>query len=129
MNVKEEIRRAIKDGIYLGIMSDEEEEKFLKDLFHFLIDKKNFCTFNDRKLIISVSSVVEDLADIYIARDTLKIQPLAAEGYFQVFMDVLEFIAKKHREEVEAAAKNATAEEVDEEDISTEEDDDGDWWL
>lgn len=128
MNVKDEIRKAIKEGIYLGTMTDEEEERFIKQLFSFLLDKKNFCTLNDRRLIISVSSIVEDLADIYIARGTLMIQPLAAEGYFQVFMDVLEFVAKKHREEVEAGI-GTPIEEVDEEDISTEEDDDGDWWL
>jgi len=129
MNVKEEIRRAIRDGIYLGIMSEEEEESLIKELFSFLIKKKNFCTFNERRLIITVSSIVEDLADIYISRNTLKIDPLAAEGYFQVFMDVLEFVAKKHREEMEAKDQenNTPPEDESTEDESTE--DDGELWL
>ena len=129
MNVKEEIRRAIRDGIYLGIMTEEQEESVIRELFSFLIKKKNFCTFSEKRLVITVSSMIEDLADIYISRNTLKIEPLAAVGYFQVFMDVLEFIAKKHREEVEAKDQENKVflDDDSTEDESTE--DDGELWL
>mgnify|MGYP003113480515 CR=1 FL=1 len=125
MNVKEEIKRAIKHGIYMGEFSKDEERKFIGELFSFLISKNNFCLFKDNDRTIVVSSIEEDLAEVFIHAGTLKIVPQASEGYFKIFMDVLEFIANKHKEEMKQLS--SPEDEETEEDDSTE--DDGEWWL
>lgn len=126
MNVKDEIRRAIKNGIHLGDLTAEEEKKYIYELFSYLINKKNFCTFKDDNRTIVASSLDEDLAEIYIHAGTLRISPLASVGYFQVFMDVLGFLANKHKEEMKLLEVKEQKKEIGEDD-STE--DDGEWWL
>ncbi len=130
MNVKKEIKNAIRNGIYMGFENEEEEEDFMNELFAFLIKKKNFCTFKDNDKTIVVSSEVEDLGEIYIHAKTLKITPLAEQGFFKVFMDMLEFLSVRHKAELDKLKELESRKE--EEDISTEEDtdsDDGEWWL
>ena len=125
MNINDEIKRAIKHGIYLGKMTEKEEHKFLTELNSFLIIKKNFCFLTEATGTITVSSAVDDLAEIFIHRGTLKITPLASEGYFKVFMDTLEFISIKHKLEMSESEKKLIGQLDDDE--STE--DDGDMWL
>jgi hypothetical protein len=125
MNINDEIKKTIKHGIYLGRMSEKEEHSFLTELNSFLIVKKNFCFLTEVSGTIIVSTAVEDLAEIFIHRGTLKISPLAAEGYFKVFMDTLEFISVKYGQETDVL-KEKSANEIDD-DESTE--DDGDMWL
>jgi hypothetical protein len=126
MNINDEIKRAIKHGIYLGEMSDEKEQVFLTGLNSFLISKNNFCFLTESTGTIVVSSVSEDLAEIFIHRGTLKITPLAAEGYFKIFMDTLEFISKKYEQEP-VNAKDKASDQSETDDESTE--DDGELWL
>ena len=57
---------------------------------------------------------------MFVHSGTLKILPQASEGYFQVFMDVLEFLAKRYGQTEEQEKK------IDH-DESTE--DDGEMWL
>jgi len=129
MNVSDEIKKAIKYGIYLGSMSYEKEDKFLKDLNTFLIKKKHFCFYSEVTKTIMVSSDVEDLAEILVHRGTLKVAPMAPEGYFLIFMDVLEFISKKYKKEAGLIEDKKIPKQSRElqEDESTE--DDGDMWL
>ena len=101
MNIKQEIKKAIKYGIHLGELGINEEGEFIKDLFDFLIEKKNFCTLKDNDRTIVASNDTEELAEIFIHVSTLKIIPLASDGYFKVFMDVLEFVANMHKKEME----------------------------
>jgi hypothetical protein len=126
MNINDEIKRAIKHGIYLGQVSDEEEHIFLTGLNSFLISKNNFCFLTESTGTIIVSSVSEDLAEIFIHRGTLKITPLTSEGYFKIFMDTLEFISKKHEQETNNV-KDKVSDQSDIDDESTE--DDGEMWL
>ena len=126
MNINNEIKRAIKHGIYLGKVSDEEEQIFLTGLNSFLISKNNFCFLTESTGTIVVYSVSEDLAEIFIHRGTLKITPLASEGYFKIFMDTLEFISKKHEQETDKV-KDKVSDQSDIDDESTE--DDGELWL
>ena len=125
MNINDEIKRAIKHGIYLGKMTEKEEHSLLTELNSFLIFKKNFCFLTEATGTITVSSAVDDLAEIFIHRGTLKITPLASEGYFKVFMDTLEFISIKHKLEMSESEKKLIGQLDDDE--STE--DDGDMWL
>jgi hypothetical protein len=125
MNINDEIKRAIKHGIYLGKMTEKEEHSLLTELNSFLIFKKNFCFLTEATGTITVSSAVDDLAEIFIHRGTLKITPLASEGYFKVFMDTLEFISIKHKLEMSESEKKLIGQLDDDE--STE--DDGDLWL
>ena len=126
MNISDEIKRAIKHGIYLGKMTEKEEHKLLTELNCFLIIKKNFCFLTEVSGTITVSTEYEDLAEIFIHRGTLKITPLSSEGYFKVFMDTLEFISNKHRQEVNVLEDKTNNKSVDD-DESTE--DDGEMWL
>ena len=126
MNISDEIKRAIKHGIYLGKMTEKEEHKLLTELNSFLIIKKNFCFLTETSGTITVSTEYEDLAEIFIHRGTLKITPLSSEGYFKVFMDTLEFISNKHRQEMNVLEDKTNNKSVDD-DESTE--DDGEMWL
>jgi|10_taG_2_1085330.scaffolds.fasta_scaffold80054_2 hypothetical protein len=119
MNVKQEIKRAIKYGIFLGDLEPEEQEEIFKDLFSFLIEKRNFCTLKDMDKTILVSSDIEELAEVFIHAGTLKVIPLSSDGYFKLFMDVLEFVADRHKKEIESF-KNIKDDSDDDE--STEED-------
>jgi len=122
MNVKEEIQKAIKHGIYVGVNTPKEELKYLNELLVFLNKKRNFSILEEEKRSIKVSSDYDDLADVYIHAGTLKIIPLTSEGYFKVFMDVLEFISEKYKKEI----SNTSPLDPDD-DESTE--DDGELWL
>tara|TARA_R110000824_G_scaffold269567_1_gene458028 strand:- start:88 stop:483 length:396 start_codon:yes stop_codon:yes gene_type:complete len=131
VNVRDEIRKAIEHGIYLGDLGKEEVGEFLKELQTFLIKKGNFCIYNDPTHTIEISNDFRNLARIFIDDNTLRITPLAAEGYFKIFMDVLEFVAGLHREKIEEIEKMKQIEQKNlldcsEEDESTEEDD---LWL
>jgi len=97
MNIKKEIKKAIRHGIYMGYDDEEEEQEFMNELFSFLINKKNFCTYKDNDKTIVVSSDSEDLGEIYIHSKTLKITPLTEVGFFKVFMDMLEFLLEQKR--------------------------------
>jgi hypothetical protein len=123
MNVKEEIKRAIKYGIFLGDLELEDEGEFLRELFSYLIERKNFCTMKDKDKTIAVSASFGELAEVFIHVGTLKVIPLSPDGYFKVFMDVLEFVAKKHEKEIERLKDPPKIR--DDGDESTEED----WWL
>ena len=70
-------------------------------MFSFLVEKSNFCFLTDDNQTVVVSTVEEEVAEIFIHAGTLKIIPQASEGYFQVFMDVLEFVSSKHIKEME----------------------------
>ena len=120
MNVKEEIQRAIKYGIYLGKFNNKEEKEFIANLFSHLIEKNNFCTLQDDDTTIVITSYDGELAEVFVHSGTLKIIPQASEGYFQVFMDVLEYLAKTYGQEEKEEKKV-------EHDESTE--DDGEMWL
>ena len=124
MNIQEEIKAAIKEGIYMDFKNQTEKEKFFKELFEFLIDKKNFCVFKDKGHTIVVSSDIEDICEIFIHVDTLKIVPFSSHGFFKIFMDMLEFIAKKYqKEQTGTTLKVPTPKPSDPEgDESTEED-------
>ena len=103
----------------MGNFNTEEEKEFIMELFSYLIEKKNFCILKDNDMTIVVTSYDDDLAEIFIHAGTLKIIPQSPEGYFQVFMDVLEFLADRYRKEKLV--------EEPEDDDSTE--DDGELWL
>ena len=98
MNVQEEINRVLRHGIALNTNTDEEDNVLRSQLFKFLIEKKNFCVLIEEEKTIVVSNNMEDVADIVLAAGTLIINPLAEEGFFKVFMDMIEFVAKKGTE-------------------------------
>ena len=92
------------------------------ELLGFLIRKGNFCIIDEKKLTIMVSSLEGDLTNIVLKQGLLKINPLAAEGYFAVFMDVLEFVALKHKKDLEELENLDQKEDVGSDDSTEEED-------
>ena len=96
------------------------------ELFSALVAKKNFCTLRDNDKTIIVSTTEEDLAEAFIHEGTLKVIPLATEGYFQIFMDVLEFLADRHKREMQETSEDNTINKFLDDDESTEEED---WWV
>jgi len=100
MNVKEEIQNAIKNGIAIDTNNDREDDEYRQEMLEFLIRKGSFCIMLEEEKTIVVSSNIEDIADIIIFKSSVFINPLSADGFFKVFMDMLEFIAKNSAEQL-----------------------------
>ena len=100
MNVKEEIQNVIKNGIAIDTNNDREDDEYRQEMLEFLIRKGNFCIMLEEEKTIVVSSNIEDIADIIIFKSSVFINPLSADGFFKVFMDMLEFIAKNSAEQL-----------------------------
>lgn len=100
MNVQKQIERVLQSGISIETNSEEEEDNYRQQLLEFLIKKNSFCLMNEEAKAITVSSHYHDIAEIVVVAGSVFITPLSDEGFFKVFMDMLEFIAKKGAEQL-----------------------------
>ena len=64
-----------------------------------------------------------DIAEIFIHSGALRVLPFVSEGYFEIFMDVLEYAASRYKKEIDELKQSDVETSTD----STE--DDGEMWL
>ena len=114
-NMKDVIKRAIKNGFDLGFVRNYNEKRVFQGLYDFLVREKYFCSMEDNVIYVG-PDILEDVAEIRIEDKVMKVKPLTDRGFFDTLVTLFKYI--KHLSDV--------SDEMLEEDISTETDDDDD---
>jgi hypothetical protein len=94
------IKNILKDGINLFLESEEEEQHYADCLFQFLHEETEFPTYLRKGRLIEVENLKMQIAvEIIISDGILYFVPYVAD-VFEIFTEVLKFIAYKHQEVV-----------------------------
>tara|TARA_B100002019_G_scaffold287750_1_gene300239 strand:- start:2399 stop:2767 length:369 start_codon:yes stop_codon:yes gene_type:complete len=112
-DLKDIIRRAIKNGFDLSFVNVYNERKITQDLYDFLVNQKYFCSMEDNVIYVG-PEIVEDVAKITIKNKVMYVKPLTHEGFFDTLVTLFKYI--------QFLSNNQ--EEDPQEDISTEDYDD-----
>lgn len=111
-DLKEILRRSVKNGFDLSFVKNYNEKKLLQGLYDFLIKSHYFCSMEDGVIYVGIN-IVEDIAEVTIFDKVMRVKPLTEKGFFEVLVSLFKYV--KHL----ASLK----EEELQEDISTETDD------
>lgn len=122
-NLKNILKRSVKNGFDLSFVQNYNEKKLLQGVYEFLVKNHYYCSMEDDVVYVGIN-VVEDIAEITIQNGTMKVKPLIDRGFFEVLVSLFKYV--KHL--------SSFIEEVSEEDIPTETDDEdeessGEMWL
>ena len=116
-NLKNIIRRAIKNGFDLTYIPDYKPHTFATGLYHYLISQQFFCYQEDNKIFVGVD-ILEDIAEVSIEEATMKINPLKESGFYDLIVHLFKYIGIASREKTEEEMTTESLEEDSEE-----------WWL
>jgi hypothetical protein len=130
----------LSNGIALNLESEEEEQHYVMKLLDYFTDETHFPAYLRKPHILEVENDNLQLAmEIIIQQSTMYLLPYGEE-VFEIFTEVLKFIATKHMEVVsefrgveqtkiesisEVESKNN--EEKEEEQRPPDDDDDYEW--
>lgn len=121
-NLKKIIKRAMKHGFDLSFIKNYNERTIFQGLYEYLLKNKYYCSMEDGVIYVG-PDIIEDVAEVRIEKQTMKVTPLTENGFFDVLVTLFKYISHVA----------ALEEEKGEEDISTEDaaDDESseDLWL
>ena len=121
-NLKKIIKRAMKHGFDLSFIKNYNERTIFQGLYEYLLKNKYYCSMEDDVIYVG-PDIIEDVAEVRIEKQTMKVTPLTENGFFDVLVTLFKYISHVA----------ALEEEKGEEDISTEDaaDDESseDLWL
>tara|TARA_R100000900_G_scaffold133141_2_gene109795 strand:+ start:255 stop:635 length:381 start_codon:yes stop_codon:yes gene_type:complete len=110
-DLKDIIRRAMKNGFDLSFVKNYNERALLQGLYDFLIKNHYYCSM-DRDVIYVGSDIIEDTAEVRIKNKTMFVKVLTERGFFDTLVTLFKYV--KHLAD--------QLEEDSEEDVSTETD-------
>tara|TARA_R100000908_G_C3603815_1_gene57477 strand:+ start:29 stop:412 length:384 start_codon:yes stop_codon:yes gene_type:complete len=111
-DLKDIIRRAMKNGFDLSFVKNYNERALLQGLYDFLIKNHYYCSM-DRDVIYVGSDIIEDTAEVRIKNKTMFVKVLTERGFFDTLVTLFKYV--KH-------LADQLEEEDSEEDVSTETD-------
>jgi len=111
-DLKDIIRRAVKNGFDLSFVKNYDEKAILQGLYDFLVKNKYYCSM-DGDVIYVGPDIIEDVAEITIKNKTMRVKALTDRGFFDTLVTLFKYI--KHL--------SVQLEEDSDDDISTETDD------
>lgn len=121
-NLKKIIKRAMKHGFDLSFIKNYNERTIFQGLYEYLLKNKYYCSMEDGVIYVG-PDIIEDVAEVRIEKQTMKVTPLTENGFFDLLVTLFKYISHVA----------ALEEEKGEEDISTEDvvDDESseDLWL
>jgi len=112
-DMKDIIKRAIKNGFDLSFIENYNERKITQGLYDYLVRQKYFCSMEDNVIYVG-PDIIEDVAEIRIKNKVMHVKPLTDKGFFDTLITLFKYIQYLSKSQ----------EEISEEDISTEHDDD-----
>ena len=121
-NMKDILRRSMKNGFDLSFVNDYNEKQILQSLYDYLVTNYYYCSMEDGIIYVGID-IVEDIAKIKIEDMCLKVKPIKENGFFEILLTLFKFI--KYLQSINIKK------ELDDEDISTESDDESseEMWL
>ena len=111
-DLKDIIRRAMKNGFDLSFVKNYNERALLQGLYDFLIKNHYYCSM-DGDVIYVGSDIIEDTAEVRIKNKTMFVKVLTERGFFDTLVTLFKYV--KH-------LADQLEEEDSEEDVSTETD-------
>jgi hypothetical protein len=108
-DLKDIIRRAVKNGFDLSFVENYNEKTIFQGLYDYLVKNHYYCSM-DGDVIYVGPDIIEDVAEIRIENKTLKVKALAERGFFDTLVTLFRYV--KHL--------SAMMDEISQEDISTE---------
>jgi len=112
-DMKDVIRRAIKNGFDLSFIENYNERKITQGLYDYLVRQKYYCSMEDNVIYVG-PDIIEDVAEITIKNKVMHVKPLTDKGFFDTLIALFKYIQYLSQSQ----------EEKEEDDISTEHDDD-----
>ena len=112
-DMKDIIKRAIKNGFDLSFVENYNERKITQGLYDYLVRQKYYCSMEGNVIYVG-PDIIEDVAKIRIENKTMHVKPLTDNGFFETLITLFKYIQYLSQ----------TQEEREEDDISTEHDDD-----
>jgi len=119
--LKKIIKRALQHGFDLSELPDYNQKEFQSGLYSYLVEQKYFVTEEYDAIYVGYD-ILEDVVEITFSHETMKVQPLVEEGFFEIFIHLFKYVS--------LCALEETKDQDDEETESySEEDSSEELWL
>mgnify|MGYP001319677727 FL=1 len=121
-DLKDILRRSVKNGFDLSFVKDYNEKKIFQDLYEYLIKNYYYCSMENGVIYVGID-IIEDIAQVRIENKSIKVKPIKEKGFFEILLSLFKF--------VKYLSSSNIKQELDDEDISTETDDESseEMWL
>jgi len=114
-NLKNILRRAIKNGFDLSYIPNYRPRTFRNGLYDYLVESKFYCYMEEERIFVGVN-ILDDIAEVYLEDTTMKVVPLSEVGFFDLLVHLFKYIGIASKEKPE---EEETTESLD--DDSSEE--------
>lgn len=101
MDVGKTLADLAKFGIDLKLDSTDAEFFYSESMRQWFTDDKDYKTINVKHREFTLLKDGEEAATIYIQDSILRIDPISSKHAYNVFLDVLEFVALNHKRVIE----------------------------
>lgn len=122
-NLKKIIKRAMKHGFDLSFIKNYNERTIFQGLYEYLLKNKYYCSMEDGVIYVG-PDIVEDVAEVRIEKQTMKVTPLTENGFFDVLVTLFKYISHVAALEEEKGEEDISTEDAVDDDESSE-----DLWL
>ena len=121
-DLKNILRRSVKNGFDLSFVKDYNEIKIFQDLYEYLIKDYYYCSMENGVIYIGID-IIEDIAQVRIENKSMKVKPIKEKGFFEILLSLFKF--------VKYLSSSNIKQQLDDEDMSTETDDESseEMWL
>ena len=114
-NLKNILRRAIKNGFDLSYIPNYRPRTFRNGLYDYLVESTFYCYMEEERIFVGVN-ILDDIAEVYLEDTTMKVVPLSEVGFFDLLVHLFKYIGIASKEKPE---EEETTESLD--DDSSEE--------
>ena len=122
-NLKKIIKRAMKHGFDLSFIKNYNERTIFQGLYEYLLKNKYNCSMEDGVIYVG-PDIIEDVAEVRIEKQTMKVTPLTENGFFDVLVTLFKYISHVAALEEEKGEEDISTEDAVDDDESSE-----DLWL
>jgi hypothetical protein len=122
-NLKKIIKRAMKHGFDLSFIKNYNERTIFQGLYEYLLKNKYYCSMEDDVIYVG-PDIIEDVAEVRIEKQTMKVTPLTENGFFDVLVTLFKYISHVAALEEEKGEEDISTEDAVDDDESSE-----DLWL
>jgi len=114
-NLKNILKRAIKNGFDLSYIPNYRPRTLRNGLYDYLVESKFYCYMEEERIFVGIN-ILDDIAEVYLEDTTMKVVPLSEVGFFDLLVHLFKYIGIASKEKPE---EEETTESLD--DDSSEE--------
>ena len=122
-DLKDILRRSIKNGFDLSFAEKHSDKRLLLGLYDYLIKNQYYCSMEDGIVYVGIN-IVEDIVEVTIKDKTMRVKPLVDKGFFEVLVSLFKYV-KHLASEMEKDLDEDISTETDEHDEESSEE----MWL